>query len=113
MKVKIISIPAKEQEVIMGEGVVNFDRSTIDSSLRVPIYDRKQGIEEVAICSIDFFISGHSLAGNNSGAFDKSMSRVDDWRDRTEDAVFSQMSYTVESENEQEGAGETVRAEES
>lgn len=77
-----------------GEGVVNFEVNALDSSLRVPIYDKKKGVEEVAICSIDFFVSGYQLDKNISGV-DKSKSKIDDWRDHTEDAVYSQMSFTV------------------
>jgi len=39
--------------------VVNFDKNAIDNSLRVPIYDKMQGVEEVAICSVDFLLSGY------------------------------------------------------
>lgn len=58
MKVKLLSLPSKSSEVLIGEGVVNFDKNAIDNSLRVPIYDKMQGVEEVAICSIDFLLSG-------------------------------------------------------
>lgn len=36
---------------------------------------------------------------NVSGGGEKSKSKIEDWRDRSEDAIFSQVSYTVESEN--------------
>jgi hypothetical protein len=58
MKVKLLSLPSNSTEALVGEGVVNFDRTSIDNSLRVPIYDKQRGVEEVAICSIDFFLSG-------------------------------------------------------
>lgn len=45
MKAKIISVVGKGTEVMAGEGVVNFDTSALDSSLRVPIYDKKKGVE--------------------------------------------------------------------
>ena len=108
MKAKIISVVGKGTEIMVGEGVVNFDTSALDSSLRVPIYDKKKGVEEVAICSIDFFVSGYQLDKNVSGVVDKSKSKIDDWRDHTEDAVYSQMSYTVESEAEQNNVHETI-----
>ena len=94
MKVKLIT-EKDSDEVVVGEGVAHFDQQKIDSSIRVPIYDKRQGIEEVAICSVDFFISGNKLDKNVSILVDKSGSRGEDWRDRTEDVVFSQMSYTV------------------
>ena len=98
MKVKLLSLPNGGAEVLVGEGVVNFDKSSIDNSLRVPIYDKARGVEEVAVCSIDFFLSGFEVEKNVSSKLDKWRSRFDDWRERTEDAVYSQMSYTVESE---------------
>ena len=58
MKVKLIALPPKMTEVVVGEGVISFDKNAIDSTLRVPIYDKSKGIEEVAICSVDFFLSG-------------------------------------------------------
>lgn len=93
-----MSIASKSSETAIGEGVVSFDKNNIDDSLRVPIYDKKRGVEEVAICSLDLFISGHQLDRNTSGAIDKSKSKVEDWRDDSDDAVFSQMSFTVESD---------------
>lgn len=61
MKVKLLSLVANQSEVVIGEGVVNFDHSSIDNTLRVPIYDKQKGIEEVAVCSIDFFLSGFEI----------------------------------------------------
>ncbi len=58
MKIKLLSLPSKSSEVLVGEGVVNFDKASIDTTLRVPIYDKQRGVEEIAICSIDFFLSG-------------------------------------------------------
>jgi len=49
----------------------------------------------VAICSVDLFVSGNPIDKNTSLVVDKSKSKIDDWRDHTEDAVFSQMSFTV------------------
>jgi hypothetical protein len=37
-------------------------------------------VEEVAICSIDFFLSGFEVDKHNSMIADKSRSRFDDWR---------------------------------
>jgi hypothetical protein len=56
--------------------VVNFTKEDINNSLRVPIYDNKQGVEEVAICRIDFFVSGFLYDKNKNGNGDKSRSRV-------------------------------------
>jgi hypothetical protein len=83
MKVKLLSLPPSLPEDLVGEGVVNFDKSSIDSSLRVPIYDKKCGVEEIAICSIDFFLSGFEVDKHMSINPDKSRSRFDDWRERT------------------------------
>jgi hypothetical protein len=44
MKIKIIVFKAKESEIVIGEGVVNINKNSIDNSIRVPIYDKKQGI---------------------------------------------------------------------
>jgi len=66
--------------VFVGEGVVTFDKNSIDNTLRVPIYDKQRGVEEVAICSIDFFLSGFEVDKHNSMIADKSRSRFDDWR---------------------------------
>ena len=100
MKIKIIVFKAKESEIVIGEGVVNINKNSIDNSIRVPIYDKKQGIQQVAICSVDFYVSGNPLDRNASIALDKSKSKIDDWRDHTEDAAYSQMSFTVQSENQ-------------
>jgi hypothetical protein len=86
--------------VAIGEGVVTFEKGSIDNTLRVPIYDKQRGVEEVAICSIDFFLSGFEVDKHHSINADKSRSRFDDLRERTEDAVYSQMSYTLESERD-------------
>jgi hypothetical protein len=83
MKVKLLSLPPNLSEDLVGEGVVNFDKNSIDSSLRVPIYDKKRGVEEIAICSIDFFLSGFEVDKHLSINPDKSRSRFDDWRERT------------------------------
>jgi hypothetical protein len=56
--------------------VVNFTKNDINNSLRVPIYDKKQGVEEVALCSIDFFVSGFLYEKNKNINADKSRSRV-------------------------------------
>jgi hypothetical protein len=67
--------------------------------MRVPLYDKGRGLEEIAVCSLDFLVSGHRLEKNSSAAGDKSKSKVD-LNNETEDAIFSQMSYTVESDKE-------------
>lgn len=64
----------------MATGVVNFSKNDIDNSLRVPIYDNQQGIEEVALCSIDFFVSGFLHEKGYNVNLDKSRSNNDDWR---------------------------------
>ena len=69
--------------MLIGEGVVSFDKDSIDNTLRVPIYDKQKGVEEVAICSIDFFLSGFEVDKHVSINADKSRSRFDDLRDRT------------------------------
>lgn len=51
--------------------------------MRVPLYDKKKGVEEVAICSLDLFLSGHLLEKKNAGTKDKSKSKIEDWRDRS------------------------------
>jgi hypothetical protein len=80
VKVKLLSLPSKNSEVLVGEGVIAFDKNSIDNTLRVPIYDKQRGIEEVAICSIDFFLSGFEVDKHNSINVDKSRSRFEDWR---------------------------------
>lgn len=79
IKIKLLNLGSKGETAI-GEGVVSFDKNNIDDSLRIPIYDKSKGIEEVAICSLDLFISGHPLDRNTSLAVDKSKSKIDDWR---------------------------------
>jgi hypothetical protein len=60
--------------------VVSFDKNSIDNTLRVPIYDKQRGVEEVAICSIDFFLSGFEVDKHVSINPDKSRSHIEDWR---------------------------------
>ena len=98
VKVKIISVKSGREEVV-GEGVTSFDKNVLDDSLRIPIYDKKKGLEEIALCSVDILVTGHQLDKTVSRVVDKSRSK-EEWRDHTEDAVFSQMSFTVESERE-------------
>jgi len=61
LKIKLFSVLPKNMELLVGEGVVNIDSKVFENSLRVPIYDKKQGVEEVAICSIDIYVSGFSV----------------------------------------------------
>jgi len=44
MKIKLLSLPSEKAEILVGEGVTNIDSKIIDNSLRVPIYDKKQGV---------------------------------------------------------------------
>ena len=51
-KLKIINVQGVTEEIVRGEGVATIHKDAIDSSVRVPLYDKTMGVEEVAVCII-------------------------------------------------------------
>ena len=55
------TIFALEQKSINGAFTSADFKTMIGYSNKTSIYDKKQGVEEVAICSIDIYVSGFSV----------------------------------------------------
>ena len=50
---------------MVGEGLANLGKMTLDTTTKVPIFDSKVGIEEVVFCNIELLVSGHEISKKN------------------------------------------------
>ena len=78
---------------MVGEGVTNLGKITLDTTTKVPIYDSKAGIEEIVFCNIEFLVSGHEIGKKKGKKKDNNLSG------EYEETILSHMSYTVESDH--------------
>lgn len=49
---------------MVGEGLANLGKIALNTTTKVPIFNRKAGIEEIVFCNIEFLVSGHEISKN-------------------------------------------------